>query len=68
MGHSPECKSGNVGPEWSGAPNPDNPDEEWICDECGGVIKSEWLLQGLAARRRGMMPVDQGEEFPMPRG
>jgi hypothetical protein len=45
MPHAATCKTAND--EWSGSPNPDNPDEEWICDECGGIIKSEWLLQGL---------------------
>jgi hypothetical protein len=29
------------GPEWSGSPNPANPDNEWICDECGAVIAAE---------------------------
>ena len=38
--HTPECKSGN-GQEWSGYPNPANPDNEWICDECGAVISAE---------------------------
>jgi hypothetical protein len=31
------CKC-RVGPEWSGSPNPANPDNEWLCDECGRVI------------------------------
>ena len=29
------------GPEWSGSPNPANPDNEWICDECGSGIPAE---------------------------
>lgn len=39
IGHAAECVSGKG--EWSGSPNPDNPDEEWICDECGGVIPDD---------------------------
>ena len=30
-----------AGPEWSGSQNPANPDHEWICDDCGRVIKEE---------------------------
>jgi len=26
-----------VGPEWSGSLNPNEPDDEWICDDCGRV-------------------------------
>ena len=36
--HKSDCISGNQGPEWSGSPNPDNPDNEWICNECNAVI------------------------------
>lgn len=36
--HKPHCISGNKGPEWTGSPNPANPDNEWICDECGAII------------------------------
>ena len=43
--HKKSCKSGNNGPEWSGYPNPANPDNEWICDECGGVIDARWSLR-----------------------
>jgi hypothetical protein len=35
-GHALNC-AGCTG-EWTGSPNPANPDNEWICDECGGVI------------------------------
>src|SRR5947209_3309129 len=49
MPHAPTCKTANG--EWSGSPNPNTPDEEWICDECGRIIKSEWLLQGLKSQR-----------------
>ena len=37
-GHAKTCKSAYQGPEWSGYPNPDDPDNEWICDECDGVV------------------------------
>jgi len=30
-----------TGPEWSGSPNPKNPDNEWVCDDCGRVIRAE---------------------------
>ncbi len=29
-----------TGPQWSGSPNPANPDTEWLCDDCGRVIKA----------------------------
>lgn len=31
----------HTGPEWDGSPNPANPDNEWVCDDCGRVIKAE---------------------------
>ena len=34
------CKC-ETGPEWSGSPNPDNPDNEWICDDCGKIIEAD---------------------------
>ena len=40
MPHTPICVSGNDGPEWFGSQNPANPDHEWLCDECGGVIST----------------------------
>ena len=30
-----------TGPEWSGYPNPANPDNEWICDDCGKIISAK---------------------------
>ena len=27
-----------VGPEWSVSPNPADPDNSWVCDDCGRVI------------------------------
>lgn len=33
----PKCHC-HTGPEWSGSPNPANPDNEWVCDDCGRVI------------------------------
>lgn len=32
-----QCKC-VTGPEWSGSPNPANPDKEWVCDDCARVI------------------------------
>ena len=29
--------------EWSGSPNPDDPDNEWICDGCGAVITARGM-------------------------
>lgn len=34
--HTDSCISQHT--EWSGSPNPDNPDNEWVCDECDAVI------------------------------
>jgi len=28
------------GPEWSGSPDPDDPDNSWLCDECGRTIEA----------------------------
>lgn len=38
-GHKHDCFGNHS--EWSGSPNPDNPDAEWICDECGGIISAK---------------------------
>lgn len=35
-----QCKC-IIGPEWSGSLNPDNPDHEWICDDCNRIINME---------------------------
>jgi hypothetical protein len=43
--HKPTCTSGNIGPEWTGEPNPQNPDNEWICDECGAIITADEVHQ-----------------------
>lgn len=50
--------------QWSGSPNPANPDNEWICDDCDRVIAAEprkaadssavWeMLHHEAAQREG---------------
>lgn len=39
-GHKSTCKF-NGENEWFGAPNPSNPDNEYICDGCGAIIKAE---------------------------
>lgn len=35
--NDPMCKC-QTGPEWSGSPNPANPDHQWVCDDCDQVI------------------------------
>lgn len=34
--HGEQCN--NSDGEWSGSPNPENPANEWICDECDEII------------------------------
>ncbi len=41
MPHLLTCKSGNIGPEWSGSALDD--DSGWICDECEAFIPVEPL-------------------------
>lgn len=40
FGEDEDCKC-VVGPEWSGSPNPKDPDNSWVCDDCGRVIPAE---------------------------
>lgn len=42
----PECVC-LVGPEWSGSPDPERPDEQWICDDCGAIHRVPRLHPGL---------------------
>jgi len=44
------CKC-HVGPEWSGRPNPENPDNEWLCDECGRAVPASAAI-GTAVEPR----------------
>ena len=38
--HKENCPS-NEKDEWSGYPNPEDPANSWICDDCGAVIPCE---------------------------
>jgi|HubBroStandDraft_1064217.scaffolds.fasta_scaffold49021_4 hypothetical protein len=40
--------------EWSGSPNPVNPDNEWICDECGEVIAASTDLRDPDYSHKGI--------------
>lgn len=37
--NDPTCTC-QTGPEWSGSPNPANPDHQWVCDDCDQVINA----------------------------
>lgn len=37
--HGDQCA--NADGEWSGTPNPLNPADEWICDECDEIVSAK---------------------------
>lgn len=39
-GHRQHCNA-VLGGDWSGHPNPEDPDDEWICDNCGGIVPAK---------------------------
>ena len=48
------CKC-HVGPEWSGRPNPENPDNEWLCDECGRAVPASAAIGTAVEPRLGAL-------------
>lgn len=38
--HNAGCKSLN-GEQWDGTPSAADPDNKWVCDECGATIEAE---------------------------